>query len=238
MDSEVSAILNIYREEIQAEGTIKTFQKYYPNSKLIISGSEKNSVACLAEKYSLASIITKQYINPLHEIEAKKFQVSVHDLYECINKQISNLYSLFQPIKTEFILYLHPDHRVVKKFDFKNAKYDLEILKSNRINQSVLNVATDMLPKSKLIKKYGVWGYFRTDAIIQTLSYILDNENLLKSLLSKNELFIYDDILIPILMNVLGFKIGSQNFTWELNRRTSIINKRKAYLIHHYKHIQ
>jgi hypothetical protein len=90
-----------------------------------------------------------------------------------------------------------------------------------------------MFPNQQITPYYGIWGYFKTSAMVSTLRYLSDEKNLLK-FISASDLFIYDDLLIPAVMQGLGFSVGNQSITWELRRRTLWPKRRKAVLIHHY----
>ena len=233
LTNSISLILNVYNEVELARGTILSFKKYHPNSSVIVSGSENLSLLRLSEDFLIQTVHTNQYMEPLNEILKEKFTADLDRKIDCILAQLTNLQKSFQLVQTEYSYYLHPDHRVVKYFDFKSAKYDLEIQKSNRISEKELDVLKNFFPDQTVIPYYGIWGYFRTEAMLKTLSYLL-NENIVRSLLMASDLFIYDDLLIPTIMQCLGFKVGDQTITCELRRKTSWYRKRKAVLIHHY----
>lgn len=235
-NEQVSLILNMYNEVEFANEAIQSFTTFYPNSSILVAGSEITPLSQISCDFDFISIHTNQYISPLHQIEKKEFRVSLDEKIKCIFTQILNLQSSFEKVESEYVYYLHPDHRVVKHFDFNLATYDLEILKSNRILGNEIAFLHSVFPNQQITPHYGIWGYFKTSAMVSTLRYLSDEE-ILTNFISASDLFIYDDLLIPAVMQGLGFSVGSQSITWELRRRTSWLKRRKAVLIHHYSSV-
>jgi hypothetical protein len=229
----VSLILNMYNEVESANEAIQSFATFYPNSRILVAGSEILPLSQISCEFNFTSIHTNQYIGPLHEIEREEFRVSLDEKFKCIFTQILNLQNSFEKVDSDYVYYLHPDHRVVKYFDFNLARFDLEILMSNRILEKEIAFLHNVFPNQQITPYYGIWGYFKTSAMVSTLRYLSDEKTLLK-FISASDLFIYDDLLIPAVMQGLGFSVGSQSITWELRRRTLWPMRRKAVLIHHY----
>jgi hypothetical protein len=229
----ISLILNMYDEINSAKETIFSFKKFHPESKVIVSGTEPSSLTNISKTFNIKTIKTNQYIGKLHKIERNDYIAGIDEKVNCISTQIRNLRNSFKEIDTEFCYYLHPDHRVQKFFDFKQAKFDMEILESNRISKKEINFISKVYPQIAINPYYGIWGYFRTASMLETLKH-LSNDNLLKKFVSASDFFMYDDLLIPVIMQSFGYKVGSQDITWEMRRKTSWLKRRKAVLIHHY----
>lgn len=231
-DCHVTAVLNVYDEYESSKKCIDSFLKFYPNSPIIICGSKRDVVSKLATEYKSTFNITQQYIGPLHRIEEELFDVPRSQIIRCIETQIENLYHTFLRVETEFLFFLHPDHRVKGKLNFNYAKMDMEISNTNLIEKRLKFLIEQKLGV-RIGAKYGIWGYFKKNSIVSSLTYVIDNREFLSDLLELSNLFIYDDFLLPVVMNLLGYKVGNEYVTEELRRRNSIRRKFQSKLVHH-----
>jgi hypothetical protein len=186
-------------------------------------GNSQNELLEVGLKLGLEVKESPKYVERLMSLLHSKDAKGPLEAAEILREFLRCALEVYSSMSTEFVVYMHPDHLVVKSFSKSKLKYDLEIHKVNRYSKLQTEAWKEVTGKQLTLKSYGLAGYFRRESLVEALKFLLNPEKVnLELLMSKDLNFIFEDLIIPCAFDYLGYKIKDQSITREMRRRRRI----------------
>ncbi len=215
--------LSMHNEAPEAIRAISSFLKFHPTSEIRIWGNEPQELNQVGMKFGIPVINSPQYVNKLTTLLHSQDSREPEKAAEILREFLRTIHFVYSGMKCEYVVYMHPDHLVVRKFKISRLKYDLEIHKVNRYSLNQKEAWREVTGKNLKLKSYGLAGYFRREALVTAIEFLLDEKTVqLDLLMSKDLDFIFEDLIIPCAFDYLGFTIKDQGFTREIRRKKRI----------------
>lgn len=216
-------VLTMHNEVEQAIRCILSYFEKFKNFNVILNGDLDLERETVARYFNIASHRSPSTVSKLHLIERRNFDVPKHEIADITINLFKSIFQSCKLIDTEFVIFLHPDHFIRRNFSKKIGKYSMEIARTNPYPQNYLD-QFEVITKTKVsLKYYGLASYFNREALLAVLEYLeFENYKLIHSLVEINNRFVYDDSLMPLLFEYMGFKVGYQNITFEAGRKHRI----------------
>ena len=212
--------ISMHTEELEAIRAIKSFLNYHPDSEIKLWGNSDVELEKVGAALGLQVKKSPKYVDKLMALLQSKEEKSPEIAAEILREFLRCALEVYTSMTVEFVVYMHPDHLMVRELKRSKLKFDLEIHKVNPYSERQLEAWEKATGKRLRLDSYGLAGYFRRKSLIEALDFLLDPEKINLELLMANDLdFIFEDLIIPCAFDALGFKIRDQNITQEIRRR-------------------
>lgn len=212
--------VGMHDEVSEAIRAIDSFRLFHPEAEIKIWGNKEVELEQVASTLGMSALVSPRYVDKvkaLLRIEGSRDHLIAADI---LREYLEFALSLYTQMESEFVVFMHPDHLLLRKFEDFRLKSDLEIHKVNRYSDRQRNAWFEATGKELELKSYGLAGYFRRESLVSALEFLLDPKRVdLKLLMSRDLDFIFEDLIIPCAFDYLGFQIKDQNLTRELRRR-------------------
>ena len=221
--SKIGLSISMHNEIRETLRAIKSFQKFHPESEIRIWGNEPEDLKTVGQYLDLPTKNSPQYVNKLMGVLHSPGNNDGEKGAEILREFLYCALEVYNGMKCEYVVYLHPDHLVVGQFSDKLLKNDLEIHKVNRYTKSQQLAWLSVTGKPLALRSYGLAGYFRRESLISALEFLLDDDKVkLDELLGLDINFIFEDLIIPCAFDYLGYSVVDQNLTTEIRRRKRV----------------
>lgn len=216
----IGAIVHFNTEIKSALNAAKSFETVYPKGQLILQSSNSISVERVKEVFKYEIVECFPYVSDLIKIQKKNFKFSLSERVKCLENHLINVKTALNKIDTKYVIWLHPDHKIIKNIPENKLDLDLEYTIRNKYSKNTLYDFEKVTSFSSNLKGYGIPSYHKRESFLSVINYLLQSESeILYQLISISNDFICDDVLVPLAHEMLGFKIGDRKLTRELRRR-------------------
>lgn len=215
--------IHMHDEIQEAIRAINSFLKYHPSCEVSIWGNEPPELRIVGAHFNKSTIDSPQYVNDLLKILRHEGNYDSIKACNILKEFLFCAKGVYQSMSSEYVIFLHPDHLVVRPFTSRLLKGDLEISKVNKYTKNQKDAWLSVTGKPLKIKAYGLAGYYHRESLLAAINLLLDDSIIdLKKLLEADVNFICEDLIIPCAFDYLGYEIVGQNITLELKRRKSL----------------
>ena len=234
VNPEVGLSISMHDETDETIRAVESFLKFHPDAEVKIWGNEKISLQNVGDYFNLETKDSPQYVNKLMKLLHSSHPNDGEQGAKILREFLVCAYEVYESMRSEFVIYLHPDHLMVDTYKRNILKHDLEIHKVNRYTKVQREAWKNATGKPLKLKSYGLAGYFRRESLMTSLEFLLNEERIeLDKLLNIDIDFIFEDLIIPCAFDYLDFSIRDQNLTMELRRKHRMRNLlKKPILIH------
>lgn len=200
-----------------------SFIECYGVENLLIMGNVPEISSRLALELGAKHQIYPSYIDRLRVLEADQDQAQVNVRVNVISDLLLAYRRGALNFETDYIVFLHPDHRVLRPIMPCKIKSDIDYYPVNAYDSIAVSAIKDVLGHSLSIDGYGLPTFMNRSSLLECLDLLLDREpTLLSLLMNMDSRFVYDDFLLPIIFEFLGFNFSDRAIMHEMKRRRRI----------------
>jgi hypothetical protein len=212
--------IGMHDEVFEAIRAIDSFRVRHPKSEIKIWGNKEAELEQVGSTLGMLVLPSPLYADKVMGLLRTKDLRDDAAAAAILREYLKFALSLYSQMNSEFVVFMHPDHLVLKRFRGFRLKHDLEIHKVNKYSDRQRNAWFEATGKDLELKSYGLAGYFRRESLVSALEFLLNPKRIdLELLMSRDLDFIFEDLIIPCAFDYLGFRIKDQNLTRELRRR-------------------
>jgi hypothetical protein len=219
---DVGAVLFMRKEGEQAVRAGRSYLKHYAAGTIVLNGDDPFSAMVAADRLEMPYLTGPSYVDRLHELERMPGTVWTGKLcFEVVSIYFDRLLASLRTLSTEYVLILHPDHRVRRKFVIPEG-LDFDFNTTNPLGEDVLRWMSRHCDRPFPFEGYGLSSICRRSAVITALEYFYTHEQQIQDLGDVEPLVRYgDDFLLPLLVHLSGGRVSCSNLTTECNRDSS-----------------
>lgn len=231
--------ISMHDETLEAIRAIESFLKFHPDSEVKLWGNREAELKEVGSSFGLIVTSSPQYVNKLMQLLHSKTEKSPAEAAEILREFLQCALQIYSEMNCDYVVYLHPDHLVVRKFRKSHLKHDLELHKVNKYSSKQKEAWFSITGRPLSLNSYGLAGYFRRSSLIAAINLLLNKELINLELLMESDLdFIFEDLIIPCAFDYLGFEVKDQNLTQEIRRRKRLSSYfRSPVLLHQVERI-
>ncbi len=219
-DVRLGALLHVHDEVASAHLAIESYLRYYSLEDLVIAGNVPEHLTAVCLRYGKAGLPTGPYMDRLIALSAAGLaDAPMEQLVGVITDQLHDLIKLYQATSTDFVMPIHPDHRIDRAIPPRLLRYDYEMSPANKMGRELQAAIQHQHPDVRFRPVWGNPTYVRREVMLQVVDFLLTDKRLLKSLINIDRRFIYDDLLIGTAVQLLGYQVHDQRMTREVRRR-------------------
>jgi len=221
----------------EVDGALKagsSFSRIYGEENLIFQTNNPQSFDLLQRPHKKQVLLARPYKGPLIEILNNPELFHVTQKTDCLINHFMNIKDSLEFLKTEFVLWFHPDHELVREIPRSKLDLDLEQNIRNRYSQDTRNFFEEVTKHRVTMKGYGIPSYHRRTALLRVVDFLIESrESIVAPLIEKSDIFVNDDVIMPLTHELLNLKIGNRRLTRELLRKADVILAPRPSIIHH-----
>ena len=233
-DISIGLSIHMHDEVQEAIRAVDSFLKYHPGCEVSIWGNEPQELSIVGTHFSLTTKESPQYVNELLKILRHEGYYDSRKAAKILREFLLCAKDVYQSMQSEYVVFLHPDHLVVKSFTSRLLKGDLEISKVNKYTANQKNAWLSVTDKPLKLKAYGLAGYYRRESLLTVINLLLDDSTIdLNKLLALDVNFISEDLIIPCAFDYLDYEVVEQDITLELKRRMTLGKYLKKHVLLH-----
>jgi len=223
MSRTIGLSLGMHNETKEAIRAIESFKRFYPDGEIKLWGNQPNELAQVSLYFNMSGEDSPNYMNKLFAIIKAQQKPKGDEAAEVIREFLNSCRKIYESMKSEYVIYMHPDHLMIRRLNTNKLKFDLEMFKVNKYTPQQKVAWKAVSGKELTLDSYGLAGYYRREPLVQVLNFLTnESEFSLNKLLELNNDFIFEDLIIPCGFDLLGYRIGDQSLTRELRRRRRI----------------
>ena len=232
--------ISMHNEVLEATRAIESFLKFHPSSEVKLWGNKESELKEVGSKFGLNVTRSPQYVNKLLQLLHSETEKASVEAAEILREFLQCALQIYSEMSCEYVVYMHPDHLVVKQFRKSHLKYDLELHKVNKYSNKQKEAWLRVTGRPLSLNSYGLAGYFRRSSLISAINLLLNKKLVnLEMLMESDPDFIFEDLVIPCAFDYLGFEIKDQNLTQEIRRRKRFSSYfRSPVLLHQVERIR
>ena len=239
MEKSVGLSISMHTEIHEAIRAIESFKNFYPTSEVKLWGNQPDQLREVSKYLNINGLDSPNYVDKLMKLLHSKEGIDFIRGAEIIREFLEFAQSIYKSMESEYVIYFHPDHKMIRKYKDHLFNAKLEITKVNYFTENQKHAWKIVTGKDLKLEAYGLAGYFHRESLIEVISFLLERSLCnLENLLNMDIDFIFEDLLIPCGFDFLNLSIKDQGLTKELRRRSTLrqIIKR-PYLLHQLERI-
>jgi hypothetical protein len=236
MINRVGAVVHFNSE---VDGALKaglSFSRIYGEENLIFQTNNPHSFEVLQRSHSKQVLFARPYKGPLQQILKNSESFNLAQKTECLINHFMNIKESLEFLKTEFVLWFHPDHELVREIPGSKLDLDLEQNIRNRYSSQTKSYFEEVTNHRVTMNGYGIPSYHRRLALLSVVDYLIEGrETIVSPLIEKSDIFVNDDVIMPLTHELLNLTIGNRRLTRELLRKADLIRAPRPSIIHQVK---
>jgi hypothetical protein len=234
--SRIGAVVHFNSEVEGALQAGSSFSKIYGEENLIFQTNNLQSFDYLQGSHNKEVLFARPYKGPLQEILKNSESFQLNQKTECLINHFMNIKDSLEFLKTEFVLWFHPDHKLVRAIPASKLDLDLEQNVRNKYSNATKYYFEEVTKHSVNMKGYGIPSYHRRVALLRVVDFLIENrETIVTPLIEKSDIFVNDDVIMPLTHELLNLTIGNRRLTRELLRKADLIRAPRPSIIHQVK---
>jgi hypothetical protein len=230
----MSGVLFMHDEFALAKECALSFGRNYGFENLLVMGNIPEVSGRLADELYVKHDVWPLYIDRLRAFEANHENKLITLRVNLIRDLLLSWRRCALSLDTDFLMFLHPDHRVLRRIPESRLRSDIDFYQVNKYDAESKKTIEIVLDHSISLSGYGLPTFIRRSSLLRCLELLLDHRpDILVSLMELDARFVYDDFLLPTIFDFLGFEISDSALMFEVNRRRRLRHLfRKPPLLH------
>lgn len=229
-----SLVINMHDEVFDCIEAIESFRRFCPGGEIRLTGNSAKHVDRVSKITGLNYSISPKYFDQIARIRDLPKEQRQRESVSVLTELFDFFLQVSRQLPSSKIFFMHPDHRMVRRPKNHELTYRAELTLSNPVRPEVRSTWEKVFKKALTLNNYGIPTYFDRDVLIESLEFLLHDESkVMRELISENEVFVYDDLLLAAAIAHLGHEIKFKGLTRELRRRIQIrFLFKKPLLVH------
>ncbi len=227
----VAGLFHMHDEVAGATAALKSFQACHPDGEVHLLGNLPAPLSAVTEVLGIASSLSVPYIDRLRDLEAADMAWDLSQIEDCVASQLGNLDLGLSRLSSGYCVYMHPDHRMVRPLRTPRS-LALEINYVNPIDSELISRVERGFQGRVTVPFWGIWGYMHRESVRETLDWLRTGDTL-ATFLEIDRRFVYDDLLLPVALQLRSRPVGREWVTRELRRPEFWPPWRRPVLLHH-----
>ena len=231
---DVGALLLVHDEVDEAVRCFNSFRQFYDENKITVLCNIKENKEWLRVKTGKHIGDWPDYVTKLISLDGGPREQQVELRMEFYREYLTSIYDAYRKIDANYVLFLHPDHMIIRPFKSVEVRAEIEYTPVNLYGEVTDEALRKVLGFKRTISGYGLPSYYRKTSLIHALEFMLeDSSKTLRDLVGVDYKFNYGDYAIPLIFNYLGFTSNDKNLLRELSRRRKLVHYfKKPVLLH------
>jgi hypothetical protein len=230
----IGAMLLVHDELDEAVRCYNSFKEFYDLEKIIILCNISRNKDYLHKTTKKEIGDWPDYVTKLISLNSGPREEQVNLRMEFYREYLNSIYETYRKIDSEFLMFLHPDHMIIRPFKTFELNADIEFSPINFYDKTTDEALMKVLSFKRRIKGYGLPSYYSKSGLIKTLDFMLkDSSKILRALIEIDYKFNYGDYAIPLIFDYLGLKVENKNLLRELSGRKKLIHVFKKPVLFH-----
>jgi len=234
LSANVGALLLVHDELDEAVRCYQSFTRFYNSDQITILCNIKENKNYLHEKTGKIIADWPDYVTKLISLSSGPREQQVDMRMEFYREYLTTIYTSCKEIDSDYLMFLHPDHILVRQFKSNELNTEIEFSPVNIYSEDTDKALLKVLGFTRTIKGYGLPSYYEKASLLNALEFMLsDSSKILRALIEIDYKFNYGDYAIPLIFDYLGSISDDKNLLRELARRRKLIHYfKKPVLLH------